>query len=133
LNYLKEKGFKRTRQREAILAKFLSSEGHISTDELYSAVRKNCPRVGYSTVFRTLRLLKDAQLASEVNFSEKRKRFEHKFAHEHHDHLVCLKCGACIEVLDNRIEKLQEKLARRHGFKPVKHRMEIFGVCRNCK
>ncbi len=132
LNYLKEKGFKKTPQRQAILEGFLGLKGHVATDELYRSVIKKHPNIGYSTVFRSLKLLKEAKIASEVNFTGKRKRFEKGFARGHHDHLICLNCGKTIEVFDPKIEKLQDVLAKHHNFKPARHRLEIFGLCKNC-
>lgn len=131
-NYLRENGFKKTKQREAILDKFLASEGHICADELYYALLKKHPHIGYSTVFRTLKLLKEAQLASEVNFTGKRRRFEHKFAHEHHDHFICLSCKKTIEFSNQALEKVQARIMQEMHFEPVRHRFEIWGYCRNC-
>jgi Fur family ferric uptake transcriptional regulator len=75
----------------------------------------------------------DAGLARETDFGGSIRRFEHKYKHQHHDHLVCLNCGRIIEVISPAIEKLQESLARKHRFKALRHRMEIFGLCKNCK
>jgi Fur family ferric uptake transcriptional regulator len=74
-----------------------------------------------------------AGLAEEVDFGDGMTRFEHKYGHEHHDHMICLKCGRFIEVVDTQIERLQEKLAKRHKFTPLKHKMQIIGICKNCK
>lgn len=127
--FLKERRLKWTSQRKAILDMFLATKGHISTDELYYSLRKKYRRIGYSTVFRTLKLIKEAKLASEVNFTGKRKRFEHK---EHHDHLICLKCARTMEFLDKRIESLQNQIVSKFKFKPISHRLEIFGYCKKC-
>jgi Fur family ferric uptake transcriptional regulator len=59
-------------------------------------------------------------------------RFEHKYGHEHHDHLVCVVCGKFIEVADPQIEMLQNQLARKHGFIPKRHKLDIFGKCAEC-
>jgi len=130
--YLKEKGYKKTPQRRAILDKFLELKGHICAEELHRALQKSHPNIGFATVYRALKLLQGAKIAGEVNFTGKRRRFE-KEARGHHDHLICLDCGKTIEVYDSRIEKLQDELVKKHSFVPVHHRMEIFGKCKSCQ
>lgn len=130
--YLKGKGLRMTRPREVILKAFLRNEGHLGLDELYSKIKRNNSGIGFATVWRTLNLLKAAQIASQVNFAGRKARYEHKFEHAHHDHLVCVKCGRLTEVVDPKIEKLQEKLAKKNKFKALSHRMEIFGECARC-
>ena len=94
-SYLDDHKLKHTRQREAILDVFLSTSGHISSDELYQRVRELHPSIGYTTVYRTMKLLCDAGLAVERNFEDGVTRYE--IPHEHHDHLVCVRCGRIIE------------------------------------
>src|SRR3989339_514380 len=130
--FLVGKGLKFTSQRKIILNIFLNTEDHLSVDDLFVLSRREDETIGYATVHRTLKLIKESGLAREVDFGEKRKRFEHLFGHKHHDHLICTKCGDAIEVFDPKIEKLQEKLAQKYGFKPSFHRMEIFGLCKKC-
>ncbi|MFZ5801449.1 MAG: Fur family transcriptional regulator [Candidatus Omnitrophota bacterium] len=132
-SFLKDKKRKLTRQRDKILKVFLGTEKHLSAEELHGLIKKKYPFIGYTTVYRTMRLISDAGLACEVDFNDGIKRLEHKFGHEHHDHLVCLKCGRFFEVVDKNIERLQEKLARRYHFKPASHKMEIFGFCAKCR
>ena len=132
-DYLKSRGLRFTHQREEILKTFLSTEKHVTTEELYDIVRKRSSHIGHATVFRTLKLMRDAELVRQVDFGQKVARFEHKLGHPHHDHLVCSKCGKCIEARDSEIERLQEKLARKFSFKPTSHKMEIFGVCKDCR
>lgn len=132
-NFLKDKGLKLTPQREQIMDIFLKTDKHLSAEGLYGIVKKKNPAIGQSTVFRTLKLLCEAGLAREVNLGDKVVRFEHLYGHAHHDHLVCLVCGNCIEAVDYRIEKYQEELCRKLGFELKRHQLEIFGVCRQCK
>ncbi|NQU17196.1 MAG: transcriptional repressor [Candidatus Saganbacteria bacterium] len=130
--FIKQKNLRMTKQREIVVRVFLGKEGHLGIDELYSLVKKKYPEIGYATVWRTLNLLKEAKIASEVSFTGKKRKYEHLFDHKHHDHLICLKCGRCIEIVNPKIEQLQEKLARQHGFKIRSHRLEIFGFCLRC-
>lgn len=112
---------------------FLKSERHLDIEDLYQIIRGKRLNIGRATVFRTLKLLSQAGLAQEVNLGDGRVRYEHKFGHEHHDHLVCVRCGRFIEASDVRIEKLQEELCLKLKFKPLSHRLEIFGICRECR
>ena len=133
LEYLSAHGCRKTRQRQAILGKFLAMKGHVSTDELYRAVRKAEPGIGYATVSRFLNLLKDARIVSEMNFTGKRKRYEPERPKAHHDHLVCTGCGRTIELFDTKMEKWQQELLKGHHFDPAWHKMEIFGKCKSCR
>lgn len=132
-DYLKEKKLKTTGQRLVVLRAFLKQERHISAEELYKLVKRESPHVGFATVYRTLKLMAASGLARELDFGDGRVRFEHLFGHEHHDHLICIKCGKFEEVFEQEIEKLQDKLASRRHFNPIKHRLEIYGVCARCK
>lgn len=130
--FIREKGLRHTPQRERILEVFLATEKHISTDELHRLVKKEYPDIGYTTVYRTMKLLSEGGLCGEIDFGDGITRFEHKYGHAHHDHLICVKCGRFIEVKDQRIEKLQEEMVRRHSFSPKAHKLEIFGTCVKC-
>ncbi|MBL7071102.1 MAG: transcriptional repressor [Candidatus Omnitrophica bacterium] len=131
--YIKSKGLRNTPQREAILRVFLSSERHLSADELHKIVQRKDCSIGYTTVYRTMRLLLECGLCAEIAFADGVQRFEHKCGHEHHDHLICIKCGRFIEAVKPQIEKMQEALAREEGFTITHHKLQIFGFCKNCK
>jgi Fur family ferric uptake transcriptional regulator len=107
--FLEEHSLKHTKQREAILDVFLEVEGHVTSDDLYQRVRAVHPQIGYTTVYRTMKLLCDAGLAHEHNF-DGLTRYE--IAHEHHDHLVCVRCGKIIEFECEMIETGTARSAR---------------------
>ncbi len=132
-DYVREKGLRNTRQREAILETFLSSGKHITVEDLYNSLRRRNPGIGYATVHRNLKLLCESGLANEIKVGTDKARFEIKYGHEHHDHLICIRCGRFIEVKDERIERLQDKLAEANDFIPVRHRLEIYGLCKKCR
>lgn len=132
-DFISEKALRHTPQREEVLDVFISTEGHVSVDELYRLVKRRHPQIGYTTVYRTMRLLSKTGLCNEVDFGDGILRYEHKYNHSHHDHLVCKKCHTFIEVSSPKIEKMQDELAKRHSFKPADHRLQIFGVCRKCR
>ncbi|MFH1854704.1 MAG: Fur family transcriptional regulator [Candidatus Omnitrophota bacterium] len=133
IEYLKRKDLKLTEQRKEILNTFLKIDKHLSVEELYDIAKKKDPSIGQATVFRTLKLLCDADIAKEVDLGDGKVRYEHKYGHEHHDHLICTKCGRFIEAVDLKIERLQEELCRQRGFAPKRHKMEIFGICQDCR
>ena len=130
---LKKSNQKITHQRLKILQSFLNTEKHVSCDELYQMVRRQNPEIGYATVYRTLKLIQGAGLAREVDLGDKISRLEHEYGHKHHDHLICLECGKFLEVFDPEIEELQERLAKKQNFTPVRHKMDIFGYCQKCQ
>lgn len=131
--YLKDKGIRHSEQRECILDIFLKVERHLTIAKLYELVRREHRNIGYSTVYRTMKLISAAELAEEVNFGDGVARFEHKYGHQHHDHLICLNCGRFIEAMKPEIEKLQEKLSQEQGFTPMSHKLQILGTCKQCK
>lgn len=132
-NYLIKNQLRFTKQRQVILKLFLEKEGHFCVDELYYVLRRKFPQIGYTTVYRTLKLLNKAELARELDFYGKTRKYEHQFDQPHHDHLICVRCGNQIEVFDKKIEDLQIKLTRQYHFKPINHRLDIFGYCKECK
>jgi Fur family ferric uptake transcriptional regulator len=89
--------------------------------------------LGRATVYRTLKLLTGANIASSVSFGTGANKFECTLDHSHHDHLICTQCGAVIEFYNPVIEKMQEKVAKKHGFVFEKHRLDIFGLCKKCR
>ena len=130
--YIKDHQLRFTRQREIILNAFLEKGGHLGIDELYYQLRRKHPTLGYTTVYRTLKLLNEAQVASEVNFTGRRKRYERQLSSSHHDHFICLKCNKAIDFFDPIIEKRQAELCRKKKFKSQSHLLQIFGLCQEC-
>jgi len=129
---ISEEGLKTTRQREEVLNVFLNSSGHKSLAQIYAQVAKTNPKIGYTTVYRTLRLLTRLGLATQRKFADGETRFEPASEGSHHDHLICLDCGKIIEFEDPTLEALQNGIAQRHRFKISHHRMELYGRCEEC-
>lgn len=128
--YMRKKGLRSTNQRRTVTDVFFRSPGHLSIEELLQVVRKEDPKVGYATVYRTLKLLKESGLAHERHFGDGVSRYEVHYEDEHHDHLICTECGEIIEFEDDRIERLQLKLAEEKGFVLHRHRHDLYGVCK---
>lgn len=131
--YLTQSGLKATRQRELIARAFFATATHISAESLYRRVSGRDRRIGLVTVYRTLKLLKDAGLAHERQFGEGRALFEHASSDRHHDHVICTHCGKINEFENCEIEALQEQVARRFGFTLLYHKLELYGLCRDCR
>lgn len=129
---LLRRGLKRSRVREAILAAFASSDGHVSADELTARVREQFSRVSASTVYRTMNALVSAGVASSRAFGDGHSRFE-PAGHSHHDHLICTRCSRVVEFTEDEIERLQDEAARRHGFEISSHKLELYGRCKECR
>jgi Fur family ferric uptake transcriptional regulator len=129
---ISEEGLKSTRQRTEILDVFFSSAGHKNLSEIYAQVNRINPKIGYITVYRTLKLLTRLGLAIQRKFADGETRYEPNPEGSHHDHLICLQCGKIIEFEDEAMESLQEKIAKRHGFSIFHHRMELYGYCGPC-
>lgn len=131
--YIQSKGFKSTKQRDDIVDVFLSSDKHISTEDLYLKVKIKNPSIGFATVYRTLKLLTDSGIAEEINFGDGHARYEKSLSGDsHHDHLICTRCGKIEEFENHEIEKLQEEVTKKYKFKMKKHKLEIYGVCVRC-
>lgn len=131
--HLKKAGLKKTGQRELILEVFLKTEGHLSAEDLYGLVKAEDPTVGFTTVYRTLKLLAECGLAREEGLGDNRMRYEHNYNHQHHDHLICTECGELIEFYSEVIEKKQDEIAETYGFLPTHHSLRIWGLCSNCQ
>lgn len=131
--FMKQKGFKSTRQRDIIASEFFKCEDHITAEGLYKIINKRHKEIGSTTVYRTLKLLAVSGLATSRVFADQLTRYEPVSEDEHHDHLICLDCGSIIEFEDPKLERLQERIASDFGFSIVDHKVEFYGYCRNCK
>jgi len=130
---ISEEGLKATKQREEILNIFLNSSGHKSLAQIYAQVAKTDPKIGYVTVYRTLKLLTQLGLATRRKFEDGETRYEPASEGSHHDHLICLDCGKIIEFEDPTLEALQKGIAQRYRFKISHHLMELYGRCEECR
>jgi Fur family ferric uptake transcriptional regulator len=132
-DHMARKGLRSTDQRRLIVETFFRSPSHVSIEELLAQVRARDPRVGYATVYRTLKLLTECGVAFERRFGDGLTRYELADEESHHDHLICLECASIIEFEEPRIEELQEAIAKRHGFAVRSHKHELYGVCADCQ
>lgn len=129
-NYLNNGERKLTQQRRSILAVFVNADAHLTVEELYNMTKQQYPNIGMATVYRTVKLLCECGLASGFKHSDGSFRYE--LEKEHHNHLMCIKCGRLIEDTDSEVEVLQNKLAQKNNFKILHTRMEAYGICQTC-
>lgn len=132
-DFISQRGLKSTKQRDIILDSFLSSDRHLSIEELYLKLRAKHQNIGYATVYRTLKLFAEAGIAREMQFGDGQTRYEHVGEGEHHDHLVCTRCGSIEEFENEAIEQLQAEVAASRGFLIERHKLELYGVCGSCR
>lgn len=128
-SYMERKGLRSTEQRRLIVESFFAAAEHISIDELLARVRELDPRVGYATVYRTLKLLAEAGVANERRFGDGFTRYELADEDHHHDHIICLDCGQIVEFEDPNIELRQHELAASRGFRLEQHKHELYCRC----
>ena len=133
LEYVQKSGLRRTAQRDLILEVFLSTEDHLSSEDLYWLVQKQDSSVGQTTVYRSLKLFTEAGLAREVRLGDGVTYYEHHYKHGHHDHLICTECGKVIEFFSAELEALQDEMAEKFKFKPTHHSLRILGLCEDCQ
>ncbi len=132
-NHLKRVGLKHTGQRDTILRTFLETRDHLSTDELHRLVKKKDAKIGFTTVYRTLKLFTECGLASEVAFHDGVARYEHQYNRRSHHHMVCTDCGTSVEFFSPEIEKLEREIGRKHRFTTTRHSFQVYGLCENCR
>ena len=130
------KGVKLTDQRK-IIARVLSQSkskygesDHPDVDELYNRVSKIDPKISIATVYRTVKLFEEAGILTKHDFKGGKARYE-AIVESHHDHLIDIKTGEIIEFVDDEIEKLQQKVAEKYGYKLVDHKLELYGIKKN--
>ena len=129
-SWIASRGLKATRQRDLIVDTFFTQTGHLSVDELLDKVTARYPSIGAATVYRTMKILTDAGLASARHFEGGQTRYEAALDRHHHDHLICTSCGRIFEFENERIEELQARVAEQHGFRVTHHKLELYGLCK---
>ena len=132
--YLREQGLPVTHQREVVADVVFSSEEHLSVDDIEREVRAAGERIGKATIYRTLDLLVKSNLVGEHDFGEGFKRYEHRLSSDPiHEHLICLHCGTVTEFRDSAVYRIEALVTAEHGFRPTRHKLEIYGLCRECQ
>lgn len=128
--------YKLTPKREHILRVLLEhKDEHLSAEEVYNLVKERVPDVGLATVYRTLELFLNFDIIHGTDFGDGRKRYEFGSAAErhHHHHLICTQCGNIIEVAEDLLEELEDRVSKKYKFEISDHELKIFGRCQDCR
>lgn len=131
--FMTRRGLRSTGQRRVIIDTFFESTEHLTLDQLLRQVKAVDPRIGYATVYRTMKMMVESGIVHEHKFGDGFTRFELADSDSHHDHLICLECGSITEFEEPLIEELQERIAARYSFKVSDHKHELYGVCSSCQ
>src|SRR3984893_16544265 len=129
--FLEIRGEKLTEPRRILIRHIFDSHKHFDADELVADLRGANRKVSRSTVYRTLRLLVEAGLLRELRLTN-RTAYEHDYGYPSHDHLHCSQCNKVVEFRNDDIRRISDAVSREHGFRPVRHRFVITGVCPAC-
>jgi Fur family ferric uptake transcriptional regulator len=121
-----ERGLRMTDQRRVIARVLSEASDHPDAEELYGRASDIDPKISLATVYRTVRLFSEAGIIETHDFRDGRARYE-TADEDHHDHLIDVTTGEVIEFVDDEIEALQEKIAKKLGYELVDHRLELYG------
>jgi Fur family transcriptional regulator, ferric uptake regulator len=130
--WLRDHNLPVTAQRLAIASVLLESDEHLSVEEIAAQLARRQHRAGTATLYRTLDLLVQSGLVVARDFGEGFRRFEPSRGIPQHEHLLCTKCGRVDEFRDERLERMTMLIAEAHGFARQRHRLVIYGICRDC-
>ena len=131
--FLRGRHLKLTEERRALLDAVLGWEHHFDADELHMGLKAKGQDISRATVYRTLDLLIQSGLVRKQSFGDQHAHYEAVRHNEHHDHLICLSCNKITEFFRPDLEALQDAICEEHGFRPLHHSLQIFGLCSACK
>lgn len=131
--HLRSLGLKHSAQRETVLRVFFRTHEHLSTEELHHLVQAEDQTIGYSTIYRSLKLFVECGLASEISFHDGISRYEHQLNRRSHHHMVCTACGESVEFFAPEIEAVQEAIGRQYHYLAQRHNFQIYGICQKCQ
>jgi len=130
--FIKSKNLRCSDQRIKVLEVFLIINKHISVDELYKMIKSKYPNIGMATVYRTMKLLVECGLSGETRLNDG-VRYGPLFRNDHHDHLICVRCGRFDEIINIEIENLQKRIAKEKGYILENHELILYGICSECQ
>ncbi len=127
--FLKGRGLRQTTERFAVLDSLYECGDHIDADELYIRLKQGGQRISRATVYNTLNVLLECQLAVRHQFGNSQAKYEPAYRYWQHDHLICLDCDAVMDFCDPRIQNIQEMVAEIYRFKIKSHALTLYGRC----
>ena len=132
-SFIKGKGLRNTPEREEIILEIFVSQDHFDVDELYLRLRNTGSRVSKASIYRNIPLIMECGLIKEVWHEDGHMHYEPVYGQTHHCHLRCLGCGKVIEFVEEDLKDMQERLAKKHDFEIVDHRLDVVGYCSECR
>ena len=131
--YLRSNNLKFTPERREILNEIRKIKTHFEVEDIIYRFHRDNKEISRASIYRTLPLLVDSGIVRKTPCDSMKARYEFIFGHEHHDHMVCIKCGQIIEFKNDYIERLQKQVAESYNFRMIAHKLIISGICENCK
>lgn len=131
--YLRDHGQPVTRPRDRVARVVLRSDEHLSVEQIHQQLVQQGESVGLATIYRTLELLEKSGLVRAHDFGQGFRRFEPNPGQGSHYHLICLRCGRVEEFQHERLERMLPIIADEHGYEAERHRLELYGTCRDCR
>ena len=131
--FLKKRGLRNTREREAIIREILSTDDHFDVDELFLRLKKKSQGGSKASIYRTIPLLLEAGIITEVYLENGHMHYEQVYGRDHHCHLRCTNCRTIIEFSDSRLKEIEQEVAKKYKFINEGHKMDIMGLCPKCQ
>ena len=128
---LRKAGIRITPQRQAIIRYLISSHSHPTADEIYQALSPDFPNISVATIYNNLRVFKDIGIVKELTYGDSSSRFD--FNTHNHYHIICEKCGKIVDFHYPQLDEVEQLAQHVTDFDVTHHRMEIYGVCKDCK
>jgi Fur family ferric uptake transcriptional regulator len=132
-SFIRRKGLRNTPEREEIIGEIFANDDHFDVDELYLRLRSKGSRVSKASIYRNIPLIMECGLIKEVWHEDGHMHYEPILGQSHHCHLRCIKCGKVIEFVEEELRAIEERLARKHNFLVVDHRLDVIGYCTTCR
>ncbi len=130
-DFIRQRGLRRTPEREWVLREIFEIHGHFDVDELYLKLKQKGVKVSKASIYRALPLFRDAGLIREADFSEGHWHYEHIYGHSRHSHLKCLGCGEMLEFEEPSPQDLEKHWSEKYRYRIVA--LEVQGYCPACQ
>jgi Fur family ferric uptake transcriptional regulator len=132
-SFIRRKGLRNTPEREEIIGEIFARDDHFDVDELYFRLRSKGSRVSKASIYRNIPLIMECGLIKEVWHEDGHMHYEPMYGQSHHCHLRCIKCGKVIEFVEEELQVIEKRLAEKHNFLVVDHRLDVVGYCATCR
>ena len=132
-SFIRRKGLRNTPEREEIVGEIFATDDHFDVDELYLRLRSKGSRVSKASIYRNIPLIMECGLIKEVWHEDGHMHYEPMYGQSHHCHLRCIKCGKVVEFVEEELQVIEKRLAEKHNFLVVDHRLDVVGYCSRCR